>query len=62
MLFRSRANARAWTDVLAAGGPSDRRPDDSTWSTLEYACHVRDVHRVFATRVRAMQNTDDPLF
>jgi hypothetical protein len=29
---------------------------------LEYACHVRDVHRVFVGRVAALQSVDDPLF
>ncbi|WP_280268312.1 DinB family protein [Nocardia wallacei] len=27
------------------------RPDDSTWSPLEYAAHVRDVCRIFAHRL-----------
>ncbi|MEU1210547.1 DinB family protein [Nocardia sp. NPDC005825] len=27
------------------------RPDDSTWSALEYAAHVRDVCRIFAHRL-----------
>ena len=38
------------------------RPDDATWSPLEYGAHVRDVNRVFAERVRLMRDTDDPLF
>jgi hypothetical protein len=29
---------------------------------LEYACHVRDVHRVFGERLRMMLAVDDPLF
>ncbi|WP_040804002.1 hypothetical protein [Nocardia concava] len=28
-----------------------QRPDDSTWSTLEYAAHVRDVCRIFGHRL-----------
>jgi hypothetical protein len=32
------------------------------WSPLEYACHVRDVHEVFARRVHLMLDEDDPLF
>ena len=32
------------------------------WSRLEYACHVRDVHRIFAERVRLMLDEDDPEF
>ena len=56
-----REDARGWRDVLAA--PDARvRPDEATWSPLEYACHVRDVHRVFGERVRRMLEEDDPTF
>lgn len=48
-----RDNATAWGGALR--GPQVReRPRPGVWSTLEYACHVRDVHRVFAGRVRLM--------
>lgn len=39
-----------------------RRPEPSTWSALEYGAHVRDVHRVFGTRLASMLDQDDPLF
>src|SRR3954465_10962590 len=39
-----------------------RRPSPDTWSPAEYACHVRDVHRVFADRLRLMIEEDDPQF
>src|SRR5689334_19199798 len=39
-----RDNAQGWLAVLAQPGATDR-PDECTWSPLEYACHVRDVHR-----------------
>jgi hypothetical protein len=39
-----------------------RRPSEGVWSPTEYACHVRDVHRVFARRVRLMLAEDDPEF
>jgi hypothetical protein len=58
---RLRSNADAWRPVLAADG-APARPAPEVWSPLEYACHVRDVHRVFAGRVRAMLAEDDPLF
>jgi len=32
------------------------------WSTQEYGCHVRDVHRIFAERVRLMLTQDEPRF
>src|SRR6187551_2418321 len=37
-------------------------PTPQVWSPLEYACHVRDVHRVFGERVQMMLAVDDPLF
>jgi hypothetical protein len=50
---------RAWQSVLERPDVRDR-PDDTTWSPLEYACHVRDVHRVYAGRVGRMLAEDDP--
>ena len=38
------------------------RPDERTWSPLEYACHVRDVHRIYRERLRLMLTQDDPLY
>ncbi len=38
------------------------RPADNVWSTLEYGCHVRDVHQLFALRVRQMLDEEDPQF
>lgn len=56
-----RGNAAAWPDVLAR--PDVRhRPDPSTWSPLEYGCHVRDTCRVFGARLDLMLTQDDPLF
>jgi hypothetical protein len=53
--------SRAWRDVLA-GARVRERPNDDTWSPLEYACHVRDVHRVYAGRVGRMLSEDDPYY
>ena len=39
-----------------------RRPEPSTWSPLEYACHVRDVCRLFEQRLRLMLTQDAPTF
>ena len=51
----------AWRTIL--DGPHvGERPDERTWSPLEYACHVRDVHRVYAGRVRRMLDEDDPRY
>lgn len=48
-----RRSAAPWPGVLA-GEDVRRRPGPTTWSPLEYAGHVRDVHRVFAARATAM--------
>jgi hypothetical protein len=50
-----------WPDVLRRPDAA-QRPAPTTWSPLEYACHVRDVCRVFTTRVRLMLDEDDPRF
>ncbi|WP_377269662.1 DinB family protein [Peterkaempfera sp. SMS 1(5)a] len=58
-----RDNAAAWAGVLAAD-PVElrRRPSPGIWSPLEYACHVRDVFRIFAVRLDLMLTQDGPLF
>jgi hypothetical protein len=38
------------------------RPDPTRWTTLEYAAHVRDVLRLYRTRLALMVDADDPLF
>lgn len=56
-----RENAAAWPYVLERDDAAGR-PDDETWSPLEYAAHVRDVHRLYRTRVELMLTGDDPLY
>ncbi|WP_183092284.1 DinB family protein [Nocardioides stalactiti] len=56
-----RANAAAWAQVLASVDAT-RRPAPTVWSPTEYAAHVRDVHTMFAGRVRLMLTEDDPTF
>jgi hypothetical protein len=56
-----RANAARWAEVL--NRPDARqRPRPDVWSPLEYGCHVRDVFRLFDTRLHLMLDEDDPLF
>ena len=56
-----RANAASWEELLLRSGIAQRpRPD--VWSPLEYACHVRDVFRLFDRRLVRMLTEDDPLF
>ncbi|MDQ1582987.1 MAG: hypothetical protein QOF36_1041 [Microbacteriaceae bacterium] len=56
-----RQNVAGWAAAL------DRddvriRPDESTWSTLEYAAHVRDAFRVYRERLALMLEENDPPF
>jgi hypothetical protein len=57
-----RANAADWARLHADGRIRPGRPDPMTWSSLEYACHVRDVYRRYDGRLRLMLDEDDPLF
>ena len=58
-----RTNAAAWVAVLAGEERELRcRPRPEVWSALEYACHVRDVFRIFDVRLTLMLGRDDPLF
>ena len=51
----------SWAEVL--NRPDVRvRPEEDVWSPLEYACHVRDVYRLFNERLALMLNEEDPLF
>ncbi len=54
-------NAVGWQRVLEGEGVT-RRPGPGVWSATEYACHVRDVHRLFGERVGLMLEQDDPRF
>ncbi len=56
-----RDDAVGWAAVLRQPGATDR-PDEQTWSPLEYACHVRDVHRLFDERLALMVEQDVPTF
>jgi hypothetical protein len=56
-----RDNAAQWQQVLARDNVR-QRPDDATWSPLEYACHVRDVLRLYDFRLGLMLTEDDPLY
>ena len=56
-----RGHVQRWVDVLARSDVAER-PRPGTWSPLEYACHVRDVYRVFGERVRLMLDEDRPTF
>ena len=56
-----RDNAAGWPPVL--GGPAaTERPRPDVWSPTEYACHVRDVHVLFAERLEQMLAEDGARF
>ena len=50
-----------WRAVLLRPD-AGRRPTPSTWSPLEYACHVRDVCRLFEERLELMLTQESPTF
>ena len=54
-------SAAGWDAALAR--PDARiRPDEQTWSVLEYGCHVRDVHRIMRERLGLMLAQDGAAF
>jgi hypothetical protein len=57
-----RANAADWRALLDQGAIAPGRTDPGRWSSLEYACHVRDVYRRYDERLVLMLTQDDPLF
>jgi hypothetical protein len=56
-----RLNAARWPAVCSRVDVR-ARPEPGVWSPLEYACHVRDVCRVFESRVHLMLSQVDPAF
>jgi hypothetical protein len=54
--------ARRYRQVFSAGRPEQaaRRPEPTTWSAQEYACHVRDLLLVQRERVVLAQVQDRP--
>ena len=56
-----RDNATLWEVVLGTDDAAVR-PAPHLWSPLEYACHVRDVNRIFDERVRLVLTEDAPTF
>jgi len=58
---RIRTDAAAWVHRLNRPGVTER-PRPAVWSTLEYGCHIRDVHRIFNGRVRMMLDEEEPRF
>jgi hypothetical protein len=57
-------NAVAWQAALTSqeAAALRTRPREDRWSVVEYACHVRDVYRIFDQRLVMMLEADDPTF
>ncbi|MGB8857866.1 MAG: DinB family protein [Ilumatobacteraceae bacterium] len=55
------ANSARWRQLLQHPQAAVR-PDDSTWSAVEYACHVRDVFRLYLSRLEMMLRETGPTF
>src|ERR1700761_9619788 len=58
---RLRENVKLWEAELTRDD-ARIRPNPERWSVLEYACHVRDVFRIYDGRVSLMQRDDNPEF
>jgi uncharacterized damage-inducible protein DinB len=56
-----RENHIEWQSQLARDDVKVR-PSAAQWSVLEYACHVRDVYRIFCERITLMRTEDTPVF
>jgi hypothetical protein len=56
-----RALTDRWATVLTRPDVRER-PNEQTWSPLEYACHVRDVFRVYDGRLHRMLTEDGPRY
>jgi hypothetical protein len=57
------ANVADWKRLLSAPNRVvTTRPDDTTWSALEYACHARDVLELLASRFDRLLSEEHPHF
>ena len=54
-----RALTAPWGEVLARDTVAER-PAPTTWSPLEYACHIHEVLDVFAGRFALVREQDNP--
>lgn len=54
--------AEEWVQILRSSPAVAARPQPDVWSPLEYGAHVRDVLRLFDTRLTLMLSQDGPTF
>jgi len=58
-----RENAEAWEEFYNGHQSGfGERPQPDIWSPLEYACHIRDVYRIYDYRLDLILSTDDPTY
>jgi hypothetical protein len=57
-----RALSKIFPAALLAHATPSTRPDSSTWAPVEYACHVRDVFRLYEYRLGLMLTQDNPTY
>ncbi len=57
-----RDNAQEWKQLLSRSNMVKKRPAPNVWSALEYACHVRDVFRLYDYRLQLMLEREDPAY
>lgn len=54
--------AEEWVAILRSSPAVVARPAPDVWSPLEYAAHVRDVYRLFDSRIALTLVEDEPTF
>ncbi len=54
--------AEEWVVILRENPAVAARPEPGVWSPLEYGAHVRDVYRLFDSRLALMLEQDEPTF
>jgi hypothetical protein len=59
---RMRAEVAGYRSRLARESLVTRRPDPTTWSALEYGCHVRDACATLTERANLILTKDEPTF
>jgi len=59
---RAEVAALEWVQILRSSPAVTARPRPDVWSPLEYGAHVRDVYRLFDTRLLSMLDEDQPTF
>lgn len=54
--------AEEWVQILRSSPAVGERPEPLVWSPLEYGAHVRDVYRIFDSRLQLVLAEENPQF